>query len=200
MKDLKLILASTSPYRKELLERLGIPFVTEKPLFDEESHKSSTPDARPIEVCRELAMGKAASLKDLYPDAWVIGSDQALDLDGKMLGKKPDFESALAQLLKLNGKAHHLITSVCLYKFNERPIEFQNISTITLKNNSKELLERYLQLDAPYDCAGCYKMESHGMALVQDIQCSDSTSIMGLPLIELGRKLEKLGFDLLQNS
>ena len=194
-----LVLASSSPYRKELLEKLGVPFTCAKPCFDEEKHKSAVPDSSTLELCRELAIGKAASLKDTYPDSWIIGSDQALDLDGEMLGKQSDYESALAQLKKLNGKSHHLITSVCLFKKNERPVEFQNQAIIEFKENSDELLERYLKLEKPFDCAGCYKMESHGMALVKSINCSDSTSIIGLPLVELGQKLERLGFDLLKN-
>ncbi len=197
---LSLILASSSPYRKQLLARLGVPFECANPQFDEEKQKLSLAGSSSQDLCRELARGKAASLTELYPQSWIIGSDQALDLNGEILGKQPNFETALAQLKKLNGKVHHLVTAVCLFRNGERPLEFQNVSRIEFKNNSNSLLERYLKMEQPYDCAGCYKMESHGMALVKNIECTDSTAIVGLPLIELAHKLELLGFELLQKS
>jgi septum formation protein len=187
-----LILASTSIYRKNLLNRLGIEFITKAPLFDEESAKNAA--LTPQTMAEFLAMEKAKSLAS--DNNCVIGADQLVHCDGKILGKSKSHEKALMQLQSMSGKIHEIITAVCIVHHNKLIIPFCNITKMHMKKLSTQQLERYILLDQPVDCAGSYKIELHGIRLFEKIESTDFTAIEGLPLIQLSLELEKLGYQL----
>ncbi|MBW2714000.1 MAG: septum formation protein Maf [Deltaproteobacteria bacterium] len=186
-----LILASTSPYRKVLLEQLGIPFQCVAPLFDEERWKDS--DLNPVELVTELAQQKALSIAVSHPKAVVIGSDQMAVSEGKLLGKPGSRESAIEQLSELSGKSHELLTAVALCH-KSQVITFLNRTRLSMRNLDREQIERYVDADEPWDCAGAYKIESRGISLFNEIETQDHTAIQGLPLIELSSQLLLLGY------
>ncbi len=185
----QLILASTSPYRKELLAKLGFPFTVQAPPFDEEQHKSG--GLEPLELAKTLARGKSLSV--VAPDAGVIGSDQLISIEGKILGKPGDFYRASDQLKFLSGKSHDLITAVCFH-FKNRLFEFVDITRIQMRALTAAEIEAYLNQEQPYDCAGSYKMEKNGLRLVQKLECQDFSAIQGLPLIALNQTLRQNGW------
>ena len=188
----KLILASTSSYRKELLERLNIPFETRDPGVNEEFIKESIEEPR--KIAEELAKLKAKrALRGLNEIS--IGSDQVLNLEGKLLGKPGEREKAITQLLEMQGKEHTLITAVCVAEEDEELL-FTSIAKMKMRALDKEAIIRYVDYDKPFDCAGSYKLESLGVSLFESIDVDDSTGIIGLPLIKLCEFLRKSGFPL----
>ena len=188
----KLILASTSSYRKELLKRLNIPFQTRDPGVKEDIIKESIEEPR--KIAEELAKLKAKrALRGL--DEVSIGSDQVLDLEGKILGKPGGQEKAIEQLLELQGKEHTLITAVCIAEDDGDHL-FTSIAKMKMRPLDKEAITRYVVYDKPFDCAGSYKLESLGVSLFESIDVDDSTGIIGLPLIKLCEFLRKTGFSL----
>ena len=185
---MKVILASTSKYRASLLEKLNINFTQKASLFDEDSFdKRSLP---PRELAEKLAFEKANSLKD---KAIIIGGDQVCALEDKILSKPGNFENAKEQLLEMSGKEHQLITCICVLDENRNSFVSTVVTSLKMREVSEEEVERYLKFDEPYDCAGSYKIESLGISLFENIDTADFTSIVGMPLIELGRILRKLG-------
>lgn len=195
---LALILASTSKYRKELLERLEIPFECIPPRADEEALKRAWSDEKPSpqNLAERLAVAKAESLCNECPAAWIIGSDQLVDLDGEILGKRADFESACAQLEKLSGRTHRLVTAVALAKRGETTLIFSDITTLEFLKLSRAEIERYVACEKPYDCAGTYKIEGLGIRLLKRLETHDPTAIIGLPLIRLSQELGLRGWTL----
>ncbi|MFP5520075.1 MAG: Maf family protein [Bdellovibrionia bacterium] len=185
----QLILGSTSPYRKELLEKLLIPFVCQKPNFDEESAKVS--GLAPRALAEHLAFKKAESLKGA--GKVIIGGDQLVAFEGQILGKPHTIEKANSQLAAMSGKKHELITAVCIFD-EERALPFVNITTLHMKKLESQEIAAYVQIDNPLDCAGAYKIEKHGMSLFEKIETTDFTAIQGLPLMELQQHLTVLGF------
>lgn len=185
---MKLILASTSPYRRALLERLGIPFTTQAPKFDEE--KAKTHKRTPLELAQFLALEKAKSLAS--PHCVVIGSDQLVSFESEILGKPGSIEKAKAQLSRLQGKSHELITAVAIVA-DGKTVEFFDRTSITLRKLSAEEIANYVNADQPIDCAGSYKFEKRGISLIEKLQCADPTAIEGLPLIQLITHLRQLG-------
>jgi septum formation protein len=188
-----LVLASTSPYRRELLLRLGLPFTAEKPIFDEDSAKHTLLDARfqPRELCLFLGREKARSLA--RTDNCVIGGDQMLVLNGKIFGKPGTFEKACAQLLEMQGKTHELLTSFSVF-FQGQEDSFLDVTRLTMAPLSDRQIEQYVQADQPLDCAGSYKIEKQGIALFEKIETEDFTAIQGLPLLRLTQILKKWGY------
>lgn len=183
-----LILASTSPYRRELLERLAVPFDAKAPLIDEEKEK----DARlsPRELAEHLAHLKARSLAST--DRVVIGGDQLVAFEGRILGKPHHRAGAIEQLTAMAGKTHELVTAVCLFD-GDRVHRHTDVTRLTLKPLSREQIERIVDLDEPFDCAGSYKIEKHGIALVERIESADFTAIQGLPLLAVSKMLGECG-------
>lgn len=215
-----LVLGSTSPYRKELLQRLGIPFETEKPLIDEESEKD--PSLSPRDLAVHLAFKKAQSLAvATSTSSWlnsrtpqrtpadeppgssqteqsshgpgtyrriILGGDQLVSFEGRILGKPGTREKAISQLEMMSGKAHELVTAICLLEGSQK-LEHVDITRIQLKNLSRKQIEKVVDLDQPFDCAGSYKIEKHGIALIEKIETEDFTAIQGLPLLALSRML-----------
>ncbi|WP_062311345.1 Maf family nucleotide pyrophosphatase [Polynucleobacter sinensis] len=187
----KLILASTSIYRRELLERLRIPFSVVSPQVDE------TPLAgeSTIDLALRLAKAKAAAVSREHPDAWVIGSDQVADLCGAAIGKPGNFERAIAQLQLMRGATVTFQTALCLMRGDLQTT--LNVPTeVKFRKLSDEALEAYLLAEEPYDCAGSAKSEGLGISLLEAIKSDDPTALIGLPLIALSGLLRDAGFDI----
>lgn len=188
----KLILASSSIYRKELLGRLGVPFESISPQVDE----TPLPDEQPEQLALRLAQAKALALAKEHPNAYVIGSDQVLDLHGAALGKPHDHERALAQLMLLQGESVRFHTAVCISFQNQ--VKLANVITaVTFKKLKESDLENYLLKDQPYDCAGSAKSEALGIALLERVTSDDPTALVGLPLITVATFLQELGLNVL---
>ncbi|MCB0379125.1 MAG: septum formation protein Maf [Bdellovibrionales bacterium] len=191
----QIILASESPFRKQLLEQIGLPFEAVPPLSDENKEKNNfygpTPD-----LAGYLAKIKADSLVARYPKAIIIGADQTLSFQGQILSKPHNTEQAKTRLLQLQGETHILITALAVYHQGKW---YQNQVTAKMsmrRLNSKEV-EHYIRLDNPVGCAGGYKIECHGPLLFEKIECEDFYSIIGIPLISLCNILRKIGFSAL---
>jgi 7-methyl-GTP pyrophosphatase len=188
-----LVLASTSRYRRALLQRLGLPFQVDSPRCDEE-----VGDERdPVHIVRELSLRKARSVAGLHPGAVVIGSDQVLALDGGILTKPGTAERARAQLKRLSGRTHRLVTGLALIDGREgrdgAEIVDHEDYRLTFRTLGDAEIARYVELDQPLDCAGSYKLESRGIWLIEHLDGEDDSSIVGLPLLRLTRHLRALG-------
>ena len=185
----RLILASTSQYRRELLERLRIPFEVISPKVDETPHTGEST----LDLSLRLAHAKAAAVSKQHPDAWVIGSDQVADLCGAAIGKPGNFERALAQLQLMRGATVTFHTALCLMK-GDTQTTLSIPTEVTFRKLSDEVLESYLLAEEPYDCAGSAKSEGLGISLLEAIQSDDPTALIGLPLIALTGLLRDAGF------
>jgi septum formation protein len=185
----KLILASTSVYRRELLERLRIPFEIISPKVDE----APFPSEDTLNLALRLAKAKAAIVAKDHPDAWVIGSDQVVDLCGAALGKPGNFERAMAQLQLMRGATVTFHTALCLMH-GETETTLSIPTEVTFRKLSDEILEAYLHAEEPYDCAGSAKSEGLGISLLETIESDDPTALIGLPLIALSGLLRDAGF------
>ena len=185
----KLILASTSVYRRELLERLRIPFEIISPKVDE----APLPGESTLNLALRLAKAKAAIVAKDHPDAWVIGSDQVADLCGAALGKPGNFERAMAQLQLMRGATVTFHTALCLMH-GETETTLSIPTEVTFRKLSDEILEAYLHAEEPYDCAGSAKSEGLGISLLETIESDDPTALIGLPLIALSGLLRDAGF------
>jgi len=187
----KTVLASTSQYRRQQLATLGIPFDSIKPLFDEDSVKRQIiMDLKhPHAIAQKLSYEKGASIAQ--PETITISGDQLVAFEDDILGKPGTFESAVAQLLRMQGKTHELVTACTVFD-GLKPINVLNITQITLKPLSAEQITAYVKLDLPLDCAGSYKIEKHGIQLVDSIKTEDYTAIQGLPLLALAKVFNSL--------
>ncbi|MES3038451.1 MAG: nucleoside triphosphate pyrophosphatase [Bdellovibrionota bacterium] len=188
----KIVLASTSPYRREQLSRLGLPFTALKPLADEEAEKKDL--WSPLALAQRLAYIKAESLLDAAPT--VIGGDQLVAFNGKIIGKSGGFEKSRKTLLEMRAQTHELITAVCIFH-QRRPYSFVDITRLKMKSLTEQQIESYLKTETPYDCAGSYKIESKGLFLFEKIESSDFSAIQGLPLMKTARILESVGYKIL---
>jgi septum formation protein len=185
----KLILASTSVYRRELLERLGISFDVISPKVDE----TPLPSESTLELALRLAKAKAAAVAKDHPEAWVIGSDQVADLCGAAIGKPGNFERAMAQLQLMRGATVTFHTALCLMH-GETETTLSIPTEVTFRKLSDDVLEAYLHAEEPYDCAGSAKSEGLGISLLEAIKSDDPTALIGLPLIALSGFLRDAGF------
>lgn len=188
-----LVLASTSPYRKKLLARLCLPFEVAAPACDEDALKAELALA-PEELCLALARAKAESLRARYPEAVILGGDQLVELDGDVLGKPGTAERALQQLVQLRGRSHRLLTAMVLRGPGDASFEHLDVHVLHMAMLSHDALARYVARDQPLDCAGSYKIEAHGVALLERVVGDDPSAIEGLPLMALARALRQLGF------
>lgn len=186
----EIILASSSPYRKALLQRLGVEFSCVSPDLDEDAYKCVIKD--PVKLAETLALEKARKITRLRPQAIVIGSDQLLDFEGEVLGKAGTSEKAFEQLTKLSGKTHQLITSYCVIHEGHNYIK-TIVTTLKMRKLAQSAIKNYLISDNPIDCAGSYKLELKGIALFEKIDTEDHTAIVGLPLVSLGNYLNEIG-------
>jgi septum formation protein len=189
-----LILASTSRYRRELLNRLHLPFDVQPPEVDE----TALPGETPRELAERLALEKARAVAARFPEAVVIGSDQVADLAGEALGKPGDHARATAQLRKMRSQTLIFQTAVAVVcqatGFVERDLAPVRV---VFRDLSDAAIEQYLQAEQPYDCAGSAKSEGLGIALLSAIDSDDPTALVGLPLIRTCRMLRSAGVELL---
>lgn len=190
---MNIILASGSKYRKQLLQRLGLDFTVHVPNVDETPLK----DESPIETAIRLSITKAKAIADKHPNAVVIGSDQVATLGDKAIGKPGNFENALKQLSHLSGKQVTFHSALCVARNNE--YKSNNVITVChFRNLNQTEIINYLNAEEPYDTAGSAKAEGLGISLMQSIQSSDPTAIIGLPLIELCNMLRQFGINPLE--
>jgi len=187
------VLASSSPYRRQLLERLGLSFKAEPPGVDEDAIKKSL--SEPSEIVRKLARAKAEAVAGKTKDAIVIGCDQLAIVDGKLLDKPGTAAAAIEQLQGLQGREHFLMTAVAIVH-KKGVAEFVDTANLVMRKLTKAEIERYVAADQPIDCAGSYKIESRGIALFERIEAADQSAIMGLPLLRLCQELRELGIPL----
>ncbi|KAF1687513.1 septum formation inhibitor Maf [Pseudoxanthomonas broegbernensis] len=183
-----LILASTSPYRRQLLERLRLPFQCVGPGTDERPR----PAEPPADLAPRLAAAKAAAVAASRPDAWVIGSDQCADLEGRILGKPGGREAAIAQLAAASGRTVDFHTAVCLRR-GDRVLAAADLTRVRFRRLDAAEIARYVDAERPYDCAGSFKCEGLGIALFEAIETRDPTALVGLPLIALTGLLREAG-------
>ncbi|MCK5884709.1 MAG: septum formation protein Maf [Bacteriovoracaceae bacterium] len=186
----KIILASTSKYRKELLLRLNILFDCVAPEVDEDAFKEL--EESPVDLAEKLAAEKARAVSIKYPDAIVIGGDQVATIDGEILGKPGTPENAKIQLTKLSGNEHVLVTSICI-RLGEREVIYTDRTFMRMRELSADEIDRYINHDSPLDCAGSYKLESLGISLFKKIEGIDHTAIQGLPLMKVAELLKQFG-------
>ena len=186
-----LILASTSPYRRELLGRLRLPFDVARPEVDE----TPAPGESPASLALRLARAKAAAIAATAPDAWVIGSDQVADLDGRPLGKSGDRATAIAQLEAMSARAIVFRTAVSVRR-GDVAHDAVDSTRVRFRPLTHAEIERYVDAELPFDCAGSFKSEGLGIALFDAIESSDPTALIGLPMIATARLLRAAGFAL----
>jgi septum formation protein len=186
-----LVLASTSRYRRELLQRLALPFDVARPDVDETPVSGEAPDA----LARRLAEAKARAIAGLGADAWVIGSDQVADLDGVPLGKSGTRDAAMAQLQAMSGRAVAFHTAVCVVR-GDRRLMAADTTVVRFRALDRAEIERYVDAEQPFDCAGSFKSEGLGISLFEAIETRDPTALVGLPLIATSRLLRQAGYDL----
>jgi septum formation protein len=192
----RLILASTSRYRRAILDALGVPYLALAPVFEEDHTLPLTPE----EMVVSFARGKAESLALAHPGDLVIGSDQLGELDGRPLTKPGTREAAVEQLLALAGRTHRLLTAVAVASAG-RPTEHALVEhRMRMRPLGRALAEAYVDRDRPLDCAGAYKVEALGAALFEEMSGPDHTAIVGLPVTALSRLLLAAGVDLLARA
>lgn len=187
-----LILASTSRYRRELLERLRLPFEVCAPDVDE----SPLPGEAPATLARRLALAKANAVAERFPDALVIGSDQVADLDGQSIGKPGTHERAQAQLRSMSGRDVVFQTALAIVCHSSGTI-LQDLAPVHVRFRelSDAEIDLYLHAEQPYDCAGSAKSEGLGISLLSAIESDDPTALIGLPLIRTAQMLRQAGLD-----
>lgn len=188
----RLVLASTSVYRRALLSRLGLPFETASPGVDE----AAGPDETPAALALRLAVAKAAAIARREPAANVIGSDQVAELDGQALGKPGGRDAAIAQLAAMSGRAVQFRTAVCVHGADDAVRSHLDTTVVRFRTLSTAEIERYVDAEHPFDCAGSFKSEGLGIVLFDAIETSDPTALVGLPLIATARLLRVSGFAL----
>jgi len=185
-----LLLASSSPYRRELLSRLRLPFACASPDIDE----SHLPDEPACALVKRLAEQKARVLSADYPGHLIIGSDQVAVLGDRILGKPLDFEHAYEQLMAASGQSVTFLTGLALLNVDSGECQVDVVPfTVNMRPLSAATIERYLLAEQPYDCAGSFKAEGLGVSLFQSTEGPDATSLVGLPLIRLVDMLLKEG-------
>ncbi len=185
-----LILASSSSYRKALLERLRIPFDCRAPHINEEAH----PGEGAIELACRLATEKAAALRSTCPDALIIGSDQVAECSGRLLGKPGNIEAAEEQLSYCSGKRVNFHTGISLLDTGSgKQLTHCETYSVHFRHLTANQISRYVSIEKPLDCAGSFKAEGFGIALFEKMEGSDPNSLIGLPLIRLVTMLAEFG-------
>lgn len=192
-----LVLASSSPYRRALLERLTCRFAWQAPDVDETPLR----DEAPAQLVRRLAVAKARALSPAYPHALIIGSDQIAVLEGRVLGKPGDAASAVAQLTASCGRTVRFLTSLCVLDCARRHHEVEVVTTaVRFRMLTADQIRNYVERERPLDCAGSFKCEGLGITLFEAITADDPSALVGLPLIALTGMLARAGIDLLTES
>lgn len=189
-----LILASTSPYRRELLARLGLPFTVANPQTDETPLPGEAPEA----LALRLAEAKARAVAAAHPDALIIGSDQVATVDGEIYGKPGDHARAVAQLRRLSGRTVNFFTALCLFNAATGEAEVRGVPTlVAFRHLTDAEIDNYLRREPAYNCAGSAKSEGLGIALLERMTGDDPNALVGLPLIALCDMLRRQGVAIL---
>ncbi|PHS68996.1 MAG: septum formation inhibitor Maf [Methylophaga sp.] len=191
----QLILGSSSPFRAEILSKLGLPFISASPDIDE----SRLANEQPKQLVQRLSEQKAQAIALQYPDTLIIGSDQVAVIDGHILGKPGNHENAVKQLMAASGKTVLFLTGLTL--LNSQTGNMQTLCEpfkVSFKRLSPKQIEFYLQQEQPYQCAGSFKSEGLGISLFSSLNGDDPNSLIGLPLIRLIQLLAAEGIDILQ--
>lgn len=186
----RIVLASTSPFRRALLQKLGLPFEVDAPAVDE----TRQPGESPAELVGRLAREKARAVAIRHPDALIIGSDQVAVLDATVVGKPGDHATATAQLSRASGRSVEFLTGLCVLDAASGSAEVEVVPfRVVFRTLSPAQIENYLRREQPYDCAGSFKSEGLGIALFERLEGEDPNALVGLPLIRLVRLLEAHG-------
>jgi MAF protein len=186
----KLILASSSAYRRALLDKLGLPYECISPDIDESVRDGESPET----LARRLSLEKAQAIARHNSDALIIGSDQVAVLDGALIGKPLNHDRARDQLLRASGRCVRFVTGLCLLDSDSQQSQVEAIDfRVHFRRLSADQVERYLKREQPYQCAGSFKAEGLGIALFERLEGDDPNSLIGLPLIRLIRMLENAG-------
>lgn len=190
----RLVLASTSPYRRALLERLAVPFSVADPEVTEEQRPGEAPEA----TAGRLAEAKARAVANRYPDSLVIGSDQVAVCNGEVLGKPLTHANAFRQLRMLSGREALFHTAVCVHNTRTGVTRIRVVPCrVTFRKLDEATIEHYLAKEQPYDCAGSAKSEGLGIALIAKMDSEDPSALVGLPLIALVDLLAEQGLNVL---
>lgn len=191
---MKLILASTSPFRKAILDKLGVDFGTVSPETDETPLANETPQ----QLVERLSIAKAKAVADKTDDALVIGSDQVSVINGEIIGKPHTHENAIKQLQNASGKTVTFYTGLCLYNSSTQQYQSEVVPfNVVFRALTDQQIENYLLKEMPYNCAGSFKSEALGIVLFEKLEGEDPNTLMGLPLIRLVKMLEKEHFSIL---
>lgn len=194
-----IILASASPYKKMLLNRLGITFTHCAPEVDENPKPAETGTV----LAQRLAEEKAQHIAKQFPQAIVIGADQVAVLDDQILGKPGNHQRALAQLSEQSGRTVLFHSAISLARYAENKLEYQsriNTTEVNFRQLSQQQISHYLEIEQPYDCAGSFKAEAMGISLFTAINSNDPSALIGLPLIDLCSMLAEWDIDILNNQ
>ena len=191
---MKLILASTSPFRKTILEKLGVAFETMSPEVDETALEKETPQ----QLVERLSIAKAKAVADKVKNALVIGSDQVSVINNEIIGKPHTYENAVKQLKNASGKTVTFYTGLCLYNSITQQYQSEVVPfDVVFRDLNDQLIENYLRKEEPYNCAGSFKSEALGIILFEKLEGEDPNTLMGLPLIRLINMLENESFTIL---
>lgn len=191
---MQLVLGSSSPFRKQLLQQLGLEFETDSPDIDETPLAGETVE----EMVLRLSVAKAAEIAKRHSNSLIIGSDQSALLNGEILHKPGNHETATKQLQDASGQKVVFQTGLCLYNTETNTYQSKLVPyTVTFRTLSNDMIENYLQKEQPYQCAGSFKSEGLGVALFESMQGKDPSALIGLPLIELTNMLTHEGFSVL---
>lgn len=191
---MKLILASTSPFRKAILDKLDVDFTTASPETDETPKENETPQ----QLVERLSIAKAKAIADKTKNALVIGSDQVAVINGEIIGKPHSHEKAVLQLQKASGKTVIFYTGLCLFNSDTKQFQSEVVPfNVVFRKLNDQQINNYLLKEKPYNCAGSFKSEGLGIVLFERLEGDDPNTLMGLPLIRLVKMLEQEQFPLL---
>jgi len=191
---IQIVLASSSPFRKELLQRLHLKFETNSPDIDENAIKGESPST----LVERLARSKALAVAENYPNAIIIGSDQVAVCNNRVLGKPGNLENATEQLEFVSGKLVTYFTGLCVFNAANNELQYDHVKFyVEFRQLTEKMIANYLEKEPAFNCAGSFKSEALGIALTHSMSGKDPTSLIGLPLIRLIEMLEKAGIEII---
>lgn len=189
----KIILASTSPFRKALLQKLRLPFITENPAIDE----TPSPKESVVDMVNRLSLAKAQAVAEKHPDAIIIASDQSATYQGQAVGKPHTYQNAMQQLKQFSGETIHFNTGLVVFDGRtQKTYQTLDITKVSFRTLSETDIHNYLILEEPYQCAGSFKSEGLGITLFSKIEGKDPNALIGLPLIDLTSFLKQCDIQL----
>lgn len=192
LSDPKIVLASSSPFRRDILRKLGLPFTSDSPDIDESHQANETPE----QLVERLALEKAKAVAPRHANSWIISSDQVAVLDGKIITKPSSHKNAVEQLSHASGREVVFLTSLCLYNTASGDYQLKVCPfTVAFLALTQSQIENYLEKEQPYQCAGSFKSEGLGITLFSKLKGDDPNTLIGLPLIELTSMFRQVGID-----